>query len=652
MEESFASSEFIDKIISRTQNVYKGYPALDAKYLHRNGSLLLVRFIIQGPHYYTLVTHGKQEDQKMYTFLNSFEIKPFIYAEPKERKDTSFYYTVKSPIFPKLKKEKIDLPADNPYSYSEEEDETENDFSKEGIYKNTIISNDTTGEKIYISLYKTPHYYYNSDSSRLNEDNDRLFLGEDTTWIIRSKRKYELPGKMKVWEYVVSDTNSSRTIYSKSFYKDGVGFLLLTGGDTLTTPSSFVKNFFDSFKPHDTLKGISPFTKKSAIFFGDFFSKDSLAYKRAVRAIGDMDFDNTDLPLLQKAVGSLTWSQKKYLDIKKSFIQKLSEINSRASSDYLRLLYFASADTVELQYAVLESLLQHQTQYAFNLFRDIIVVDPPVIDLTNRSYSGSKARTWSKKKAGKRFHFNNGDFMDELHDSLLLSRSILPDLLPLLNLNDYKWSIMRLLERMVDSNLVKPENYEIYFSKFLIEAKQEIKKQAIAEKKKSIEKAMKNENDSDLYRYEEEKDNGNEDLGLYATLLLPFWKNNNNVPVLFEQMLKSGDNRLKYNTMQLLMVHQRIIPDTLPAYFAGLDEYRYELYTDLKEIQKIEIFPAKFNNHLDLAKSKLLNAKMYGKPDSLVYIDKLLTSYKEKKDLYIFLSISKRKMMRGGNWPQ
>jgi len=51
------------------------------------------------------------------------------------------------------------------------------------------------------------------------------------------------------------------------------------------------------------------------------------------------------------------------------------------------------------------------------------------------------------------------------------------------NLDDYEKPIMNLLEEMVDSNLLKPKDYEIYFSKFLIEAKQELKKQVIAENK-------------------------------------------------------------------------------------------------------------------------------------------------------------------------
>ena len=72
MDESFAASEFIDKQISRKQTSYKGYPALDCQYRDKTEAVYLTRFIIQGPHYYTLVAHGKQEtprDEKFPEFI-------------------------------------------------------------------------------------------------------------------------------------------------------------------------------------------------------------------------------------------------------------------------------------------------------------------------------------------------------------------------------------------------------------------------------------------------------------------------------------------------------------------------------------------------------------------------------------------------------
>jgi hypothetical protein len=220
----------------------------------------------------------------------------------------------------------------------------------------------------------------------------------------------------------------------------------------------------------------------------------------------------------------------------------------------------------------------------------------------------------------------------------------LPDLLPLLNLEDYEKPIMRVLGQMVDSNLVQPKDYQLYFSKFLIEAKQELKKQAIAEKNKAIKKAEEDKADKkDSYYGNEDKDSGNDDLNLYATLLLPYAETNPAVQSLIQQMLNSNDKQLKYNTLLLLLRNKRAIPDSLPAYFAGLDEYRYELFKNLKELKMENKFPAKYNNHLDLGKSKLMEGKSYDKPDSIVYIDRFPAEVKDKKGFIYFYKYKTKK---------
>jgi len=139
-----------------------------------------------------------------------------------------------------------------------------------------------------------------------------------------------------------------------------------------------------------------------------------------------------------------------------------------------------------------------------------------------------------------------------------------------------------------------------------------LKKQAIAEKKRSIEKAEESKTDkktSSSLSDEDEKDAGNADLSLYATLLLPFRESQAAVSSLLEQMLRSDDKRLRYNTMMLLLEKKKSFPDSLLNWFARQDEYRYELYTDLKEKKKLDRFPSFYNNHLDLGRSALLNKK-------------------------------------------
>lgn len=644
MQESFAASEFIDTLLARKQTKHKGYPALDCKFRDKDKSVYSVRFIIQGPHYYTLIAHGKQESPKMQAFLNSFDIKPFIYGETRERRDTSLYFTVKSPVFPEENKDKIGLPRYNYFGYGGDDDETEDDILENGTFRNKLVANDTTGEKIYVSFYKTQRYFTAADSSMLDEANEEGLFG-DTTMIVRMKKKYELPGKMKVWERIVSDTGSSRAIWTKTFYRDGVGFSLATQIDTLTKASSFVQSFYDSFTPADTLKGANLFSKKSPLFFEDFMSKDSAVHKRAVKSIYLVKIDSTDFVPLKKAIASLNWSEKKYLDTKKSLIGKLDDIKTKAASDYLKELYYAAGDTLELQYTALETLLDQKTPYAYNVFRDIITNEPPVLSISeDNNYNNYSSADYLRNFRSRSYSYDNGNFMDELYDTLQLTRTILPDLLPLMNLDDYERPIMRLLGQMVDSNLVKPKDYQVYFSKFLIEAKQELKKQAIAEKNKAIKKAEEDkEEKNNSYRDNNAADYGNEDLSLYATLLLPYMETNTTVQPLIQQILASNDKKLKYRTMLLLLRNNKPVPDSMPKYFAGLEEYRYALYKDLKEIKKGDKFPAQYNNHLDLGRSKLLDENSYDKPDSVVYIDRLPAEIKGHKGFVYFYRYKMKK---------
>lgn len=64
MEESFASSDFIDKQIGRKRSLSNGYSTLEAKYRYKDGSLAMVKFLIQGAHYYTVIAHSKAENTR------------------------------------------------------------------------------------------------------------------------------------------------------------------------------------------------------------------------------------------------------------------------------------------------------------------------------------------------------------------------------------------------------------------------------------------------------------------------------------------------------------------------------------------------------------------------------------------------------------
>ena len=642
MDESFASSEFISKRLDKKQSVFKGYPALDCSYQNIDGSVFKNRYIIQGPHYYSLVTHSMKENESMNRFLNSFEIKPFIYNELSKKKDTALAFSVVTTWFPDLKKEKKELIDE--YAYAEDESNDVEYYDPEN-FKSRLLKNDTTGEAIFVSFYRSPKYFYSDDSTAMEENNERNLHTEDSSWIIRSKKRSVMTDKTKVVEVMTSDTNSSRVIWSKAFYKNGIGFVLMTQTDTLTAPSSFVKNFFENFLPSDTLKGHNPFVKKSAIYFNDFFSTDSVIRNRAILSVKQVKFDSSDLPMLEKAINSFNWSEKYYLARKISFINKLGSIANNESANILLKIYNAADDTVQIQNVAVEALLKQRTQYAYNLFRDIISTGPPVIDNIVNSYTFSPNASGFNSVNEYLSGISNGNFLDELSDSLMLTKTILPEILPLLNLDDYKWPVMRLLKTLVDSNLVTAKEYETYFSKFHIEARQAVKKQAIEEKKTAIEKAEEEKKTVKTFSYinKGDVDIGNESLIVYATLLLPFQNSKPLVRTFINELLSSGDNRLKYNTYHLLLKTGGGFPDSLLNYFAGLDEYRYELYADLRKMNMLIKFPPAFNNRLDLARSKLLSLSVFSKPDSLFFVDSLPASYKNKNGLVYFYKYKLKK---------
>lgn len=643
MEESFSASEFIDKQTARQHSVYKGYPSLECTFTAKAGGTYKTRFIIQGPHYYSLIAYGKKDNAALDHFLNSFEIKPFVYGAAKLQRDTALYYSVTTPFYPQDKKIKLNIPRFGIPGTDEEDTESESALLEAGAFRNKVISNDSTGEKIYVSFFRASKYHYIKDSSVFEKDSKSSFF-LDTTYTYIQKKKTELPDKTRIWESVISDTGSSRTLLTRVYYKNGTGFTLAAQSDTLSRPSAFIKHFFETFTPADTLKGVNPFTKKSALFFGDFHSADTAVHKRAVKSIAEIYIDSSDFPLLKKAIGSLNWNGKKYLETKKEFTGKLREIKSRESADYLKELYYSLDDTIELQYVVLEALLQHKNSHAYSVFRDIVITEAPVLDFTTGDYSGPGSGNFLNRYPYS-FNPGNGKFLDELYDSLKLTRTILPGLLPLLNLEDYKSSMMELLGQMADSNLVQPNDYEAYFTKFLIEAKQEMKKQAIAEKKKAIEKAEESKAGKKLPSYTDaaDEDDGNDDLSLYAKLLLPFADINPAVNTVIQQMLRSNDKRLKYSILMLLIERGRTFPDTLPAFFARMDEYRYELYSDLKAKKKLNIFPAKYNNHTDLGRSKLADKTVYDKPDTIVFLQRLPASQKGKKGYVYFFKYKTKK---------
>jgi uncharacterized protein YbaP (TraB family) len=648
MEESFASSAIIEKQILRQAGIWQGYPVLDCKYKHKDGSFSSVRYLLQGPNYYVQVAHYKTPAKNVKQYFDSFRIVPFIYPEVKMRVDTAMKFTVKSPLFPAEKKSNDILDAMRNMMGNYGDDDREDLIPKFAIKS---IGNDTIGEKIFVAYVKIPKNSSAKDSSEFfDNSNFSIHNGSNQSYLYLKKDSGITASGLRYMFREVTDTGSSRIFIAKSFYKAGHFFSVITQADTLTPKSSLLANFIETFTPADTLSSESPFVKRNVEFFKNYASKDSATHAKALKQLNEIEFEAEDAPKLKKIIDTLTWKSKDYLQLKQNFIGKLDVLKDSSLVNYLEQIYTAVKDTADLQRCVLQTLLRMQTKKSFIAFKNLILAEPPVVSDGNGDSKYDEVN-YNNIKLAKAYEYKKISFNKysynwyPLYDTLSLAKVIFPDILQLINLDDYKGSVVDLLTTMVDSNYADAKNYEPYFTKFFSEAKQELKKEKANENQKSIAIAEKaNKADEEDEYAKDEKEQGNELLQRYAVLLLPYWDKNPGVPAFFEEVLKLKNKETIFNVMLLLLRNKKVVSDVLINSYAADESYRIDLYRKLKKAKLLDKFPGKYSSQADLVKSALIsNTSYYNKYDTLVLLDKLPVSYKDKKGMVYFFKYKNKK---------
>jgi hypothetical protein len=416
--------------------------------------------------------------------------------------------------------------------------------------------------------------------------------------------------------FSLRDTGSSRTINRMLLHKDNYTFSLVTLGDTLSEESSFIKSFYKSA----TLSGKTGrniYESRLNDFFTDLFSKDSAAKKKAKLSLTNIYFDQKSIPQIEAAINRLNLSDKEYFDIKVKLIAELGYISDTANPvivDLLKKIYECTADTVFFQNEVIKALTRHKTKKAYTLFKELILQDPPFFS-DNYQYSSL---------------FRN------LADSLLLARDLFPELLQLSTLADYKEQVLKLLVTLIDSNLVKAADYESYFTTIYFDARVELKKLQIKDEKIMEKELTKsdNENKRDFTVFNRFKRRS--DLEDYSILLIPFYNTKKNVPQFFERLLQSREPEVRMTAAILMLRNNLAVADSILLSLAADDKYRSRLYVKLANAKRLDRFPPKYKNQLDISRSLLLADKDYNKVDSVVFIKKQPAAYLDKKGVVYF----------------
>lgn len=558
------------------------------------------RAILFGPQYYLLVHSSDNRNADAAPFFQSFEFAPFEYPEAQVFRDTIFHYEVKTNVSLDADKD-----VENMFLYVKKNEQLlkrDNDYSND-MKKQTInFTSEKTGEVIVANTYKAPVYFYKKDSLKFIKQ----FTFIDSSLVLQSKTVSDRPGGTKVWQMVWADTGSSRLIKEMVLQNGMYLTIVNTMVDENLPESSFIKDFYSSFNFYDIPSKPSIFDVKEDTFFKDFYNKDTSVSVQAKSALSSVYYDKNGYPKIIQAIKSLKPSDKDYFSLKSKFIDELGYLEDTTITqkviESLKDIYTKSADTSTFQNSALKALTRLRSPAATALFKDLILQDPPVFENSYEYFS----------------------LFNVYKDSLKMATVLFPELLQLSSIDDYKMPVRSLLANLVDSNYIKPELYESYLGSILFDAKVELKKERNTQENKTDDdddNASSRATATALKTYysnyiknnngvaPEEADNGflNQNGMAYFKLLVPYYQKNPAVQSYFDNVARTKNSSLKLNAALTLLKHNIPVADSEWNGFAVDEKWRSVLFLSLKEMNRLDLMPAKYNTTEAIARQTFYN---------------------------------------------
>lgn len=348
----------------------------------------------------------------------------------------------------------------------------------------------------------------------------------------------------------------------------------LLHGDTLYTLISFVtkksagdqkhSNFFESFRIANDHISSSILQSKIRQLTEALAGKDSLQFEKAKSVLGSLDFTKDDLPYLHKALLPVYPDDSTvYGSVRSSLIEALEDLSDSSTVDFIRRHYDELKERGSDQLALLNVLVNQRTRYAYETLRDLFTGKPPV-NLRDRTGIGYRVT-----------------------DSLELTRILFPDILGLLKNKDYWQDVTDYTDRLLDSGMLKTDIIMPWEKQLVFIADTLVKGGSL------------NQEDVWSWNYESL-------VGLLGKL------NTAESNKQLAKILLQRDLYLKQAAALCLLKNgENVSPEELEK-LAASNDYRLELYEELKKIKKESFFPAKYLTQRFFAEAQLYQ---YGSDD-------------------------------------
>lgn len=563
---------------SGTYKTYESHAILDST----SGKNLHLKTVVKDGSYYLLGYVGTDEVEKT-DFFKSFKFNTTDYTGFEKVVDTSLHFTVNT---------NAKAPIPSPYGYGSYNTNKDTKDYEEKTKATTYSTK--ANEQILISRQKFHdlQMYHNVDSLwkdlERNINYNSHFYTSEKKFNISNRSKSKKDG-IHYYNFTYTDSASAKQVMVKNILKEGVLFQLKTLVDSISGPSKFVSEFYESFTPKDTLMGKDVLKDKTKRFFEALRENDSIVLE-SYNLIKFKEHNSKDIVSVLKDFEF----EKDRMDIKSHLVEKLVEIDLKNNLDFIKQLYYDSYSDPQIQSSILEGLFDSNNKENYDLAMDLMERDLPLGGIGGIFYN----------YYGK--------------DSLELKASLYPKILQYSTISEYKQPLYDLLARIKDSGFIQPKAYKAYKNQIINDGKIEVKRNL----------------SNSSYDY----DSYSGDLSTFVDLIYPYRKERT-AKDFFDKMLNIEGRTALVSYYILLAKNKEKIPDELNEKLIEDKENQFYLIEALdkanlfKQIKSLNISQQQF------AKSKLMSHSNYVKDkDSINFLLKrdFVTDKGKKATMYFF----------------
>lgn len=607
MARSFAATDRY-KTLNQRHFIWQGYNAKDAEYENKNGHRLYARFVISGTKYimFVLKPNGSSAG-----FDNPFFNSIRFNGKPKwqyfEYADTGLYFKVKTPVVPLHTRKNNEYNAYMTMFGQADEEDKESQYV--GSFRSVYLKPLNTNEFISISAYR---YGYYESQNKSPEDYFKSWEKEGSLKLCG--RKSETRNGIRYETYTYTDTNTTRMFRAMHVLHGKMRYYVEAYLDSVSGPSEFAETVFNSFDVSDTLLEENIFHKKGFRFFADFSGKDSAARKASVKHFTELSFGREDIRDLCNAIDSISPKSDAY-SLRLPMISALSGIDSAQERivPYLQKLYNRFSDTAHMQIEILKAIAMQKSENAFKAIKPILAQDVPISD--------------------------NPEEMQQMllffGDSLKLARIILPELIELTGINEYRHTAYSILSRLKDSGIISENDYATIHGKLEKETRIEYKRMMA-----SLTKSGNNQGGTGFmpdFGYNIQTGNiaGGSGYGsdyytvpdgdVYSLLSdildlsLPLLPKSPALQEIVGKIKRITDRECRLALLPVMLKYKVHFHDTVYEALASAAASRNAFYKILDKAGQLQLFPARYKNHRQWIMSEL-----YGSEDESTHVDSVV----------------------------